>query len=68
MDSYKTGHIASIELILSGTSVKNHNRRTDLERSVINFLGALTCFTGSGFTLVLIFCSGSKHLVRLKVI
>ena len=44
MVSYKDGHIASIQQIYTNATVKNHNRRTALERSVINYWGGLNAF------------------------
>ena len=39
MVSYKVGHIASIPQIYTSTTLKNHNRRTALERTEIKYWG-----------------------------
>ena len=47
-------------------TVRNHNRSTALERSVLKYWGgALTGFTGTN--LGLSFCYGSKHMVSCSV-
>ena len=62
MGSYSSDHIAKdlIQADITCTTVKPY-RSTGLERSVIDFLGVLSSFTGSKPTLALCLCSGSKH-------
>ena len=47
MVSSKGGHMASIPVIYTSTTMKNHNRRTASERSVINYRRAKTRFIGT---------------------
>ena len=70
MGKYKGGHNVNILQRNATTAVKNHNRGTAFERSLIIYWGV----GGGGLNmfvrirpLALRFCSSSKHLVRMKV-
>ena len=45
---YKSGHLASLSQRDTRTTVKNHNRSTALERSIINFWGGGGVGRGAG--------------------